>query len=235
MKRGRPDPVEPMDVRVPWPSAWRTLSLEELTDPVRTISYGILKPGPNVHDGVPYVRVVNMRGDKLDIAGLHRTAPDIAAAYDRASLRDGDVLISIRGTYGRVVEVPPELSGANITQDTARLAFLPAMLPGFAAIALRSPFVQNLLKRVARGVAVKGVNIGDLRTVPLPLPPIDEQLRIMARVAELISDSELAETSARSAQARSRALRKSLLEAAFSGNLTGASGDTEMVEEMAGV
>jgi type I restriction enzyme S subunit len=235
MKRGRPDPIAPVAVEVPWPKEWPTMSLEELTDPIRTVSYGILKPGPNIDGGVPYVRVVNMRNDVLDIQGLHRTSTQIASAYSRATLMAGDVLISIRGTYGRVVEVPSELAGANITQDTARLAILPSMLPAFAALALRSPFIQNLLKRIARGVAVKGVNIGDLRAIPLPVPSLQEQSQIVVKVAELLSDLDAAHLSATAGLKRAAALRKSLLQAAFSGRLTGSSIGSEMVEELASV
>jgi type I restriction enzyme S subunit len=163
----------------PWANLWPTVSLEQATDPVRTISYGILKPGPVIPEGVPYVRVVNMRRDILDAAALHRTSPEIAARYARASLMPNDVLVSIRGTFGRVVIVPDSLAGANITQDTARLSLLPQLLPRFVAHYLRSPTAQAYMKRLARGVAVKGVNIGDLRAMPLPVPLIEEQRRIV--------------------------------------------------------
>lgn len=227
MRRGRPDPAPPCAADVPWEGRWPTVSLEQATDPVRTISYGILKPGPNLSVGVPYVRVLNMRGDQLSTADLHSTSPEIAAQYARTTLEPGDVLVSIRGTYGRVVLVPEELRGANITQDTARLALLPQLLPEFVAHVIRSPWAQRHLKRVARGVAVKGVNIKDLRELPIPLPTLDQQHRLVAHAAALTSDVEMATRTARVGLLRAKALRRSLLDAAFSGRL----GQRTMLQE----
>lgn len=237
MKRGRPKPAAPDDLgtTLDIPDRWTLMSLEEVTDPVRTISYGILKPGPDIEGGVPYVRVLNMRDNRLDVANLHRTSPEIAAAYGRASLIGGDVLVSIRGTYGRVVQVPESLAGANITQDAARLAFIESILPEFARVYLMSPVAQRHMKRVARGVAVKGVNIADLRAMPFPVPPADEQTRIVERAEELLSDLVEAERTATNGLRRSRSLRRSLLDAAFTGRLTRASSDMDRVEEFAGV
>jgi type I restriction enzyme S subunit len=234
-KRGRPEPVPAASAGGSWPPHWVRVSLEEATHPVRTISYGILKPGPNMDGGVPYVRVVNMRNDVLALGDLRRTTQDIATQYDRSTLIPGDVLVSIRGTYGRVVLVPEALRGGNITQDTARLAFVGPVDPTFATIYLRSPWAQHFLKRVARGVAVKGVNIADLRAMPFPIPPVAEQLAITKRVAELTSDIDGALRAVRSTVARSLALRRALLDAAFSGRLTGRASDMDRVEEMAGV
>jgi len=235
MKRGRPQPVRAVPGEDDWPLHWVRVSLEEATHPVRTISYGILKPGPNVEAGIPYVRVVNIRDDVLALDDLHRTTQEIAAQYDRSTLMPGDVLVSIRGTCGRVVIVPAALRGGNITQDTARLAFVGPVDPEFATVYLRSPWAQNFLKRVARGVAVKGVNIGDIRTMPFPIPPMTEQRAIIQRVAELTSEVAGARRTARSAVVRSSALRRALLEAAFAGKLTGRASELDRVEEMAGV
>jgi type I restriction enzyme S subunit len=121
------------------------------------------------------------------LEGLHRTTPEIAAKFARASLRTGDLLLSIRGTYGRVAEVPKELDGGNITQDTARLDVTRLVNHHYVAICLRNPDCQNHFKRVARGVAVKGVNIGDVRPTPVPLPPLAEQTRIVAEVERRLS------------------------------------------------
>ena len=145
-----------------------------------------LMPKENVADGVLYVRVKDIKGDSVNVQSLHRTAPHIAAEYARASLQTGDLLLAIRG-YGRVAEVPPELDGGNITQDTVRLDVHPSLCWDYVATFLRSLDAQNYFKRVARGVAVKGVNVADVRTCPVLLPPVAEQRRISLRVAAQVS------------------------------------------------
>ncbi len=101
------EPAAPVTANLPaFPAGWAVASLEQLTSPARPICYGILMPKENVATGVLFVKVKDMKGDTIDLEGLHRTTPEIAAKYARASLRTGDLLLSIRGTYGRVAEVP---------------------------------------------------------------------------------------------------------------------------------
>lgn len=99
-----------------------TARLEQLVDPTRPITYGILMPGPHVDDGVPYIRVIDIQAGAIVADSIRNTSSTIASQYKRSELVGGDVLISIRGHVGRLAVVPNELTGANVTQDTARLA-----------------------------------------------------------------------------------------------------------------
>ncbi|MBN8524998.1 MAG: restriction endonuclease subunit S, partial [Planctomycetes bacterium] len=214
------EPAQPDTGKLPkLPEGWTTASLEQLTSAVRPICYGILMPKENVQTGVLFVKVKDMKGDKIDLAGLHRTTPEIAAQYARASLRTGDLLLSIRGTFGRVAEVPKELDGGNITQDTARLDVTSLVDHRYVATCLRSPISQERFKRVARGVAVKGVNIGDVRPAPIPLPPIAEQARIVAEVDRHLSRADALAASITQSKRRAQRLRRAILAAAFQGRL----------------
>jgi type I restriction enzyme S subunit len=194
--------------------------LEQISSAERVICYGILMPKDNVVKGVLYVKVRDMRGDRIDLEGLHRTSHEIANKYARASLRPGDLLLSIRGTYGRVAVVPPELDGANITQDTARLAILPQLASLYVAYWLRAESSQQYFKRVARGVAVKGVNIGDIRPMPVPIAPLPEQHRIVEKIEELLSDLDAGVASLQRAKANLKRYRASVLKSAVEGRLT---------------
>lgn len=201
------------------PHSWAPGTLEQITDGVRVICYGILMPKKNVPDGVLYVKVKDMKGDKINLAGLNRTSPIIAKKYERASLNNGDILLSIRGTYGRVANVPPELNGGNITQDTARLDITPLIDTDFAVVYLRSPETQFYFKKVARGVAVKGVNIADVRLTPFYIPPKTEQVAIVDEVNRLLSFVDEIESYIEKNLQRADRLRQSILKKAFSGKL----------------
>lgn len=203
----------------PVPRGWTVSSLEQLTSAARPICYGILMPKDNVTSGVLFVKVKDMKGDKIDLKSLHRTTTEIAAKYARASLKFGDLLLAIRGTYGRVAEVPKELEGGNITQDTARLDITNLVDHRYVATCLRNPDCQNYFKRVARGVAVKGVNIGDVRPTPIALPPLAEQTRIVAEVERRLSVVEELEAVVSANLQRATRLRQSILQKAFTGEL----------------
>ena len=214
------EPVAPDTTDLPeLPESWCWASLEALTSAVRVICYGILMPKEHVPGGVLYVKVRDMRSGTLNVGALQRTTPEIAAQFSRAALRAGDLLLAIRGTYGRVVDVPAELEGGNITQDTARLDLMKGCTSRYIKASLLSPPAQSYFKRVARGVAVKGVNIADVRATPIALPPTTEQLRIAIEAERLLSVSEAAERTAEQSIRRATRLRQSILKWAFEGKL----------------
>jgi type I restriction enzyme S subunit len=164
---------------------WPQRPLVELTDADRPICYGILMPKEEVTDGVRYVRVRDFPGEEIQVDSLPRTSPDIEIKYKRSRLRVGDVLVSIRGSFGRVAIVPNGLDGANITQDTARVSPGAACDGQYLAAFLRGPIAQDYFRRVARGVAVRGVNIGDLRKLPVPVPPLERQREISEQIVDI--------------------------------------------------
>jgi predicted GIY-YIG superfamily endonuclease/restriction endonuclease S subunit len=214
------EPAEPNTTNLPeLPVGWTVASLEQLTSANRVICYGILMPKENVNDGVLYVKVKDMKGDRIDVQALHRTSREIADQYARASLKAGDLLLAIRGTYGRVAEVPAELEGGNITQDTARLDINGKIDRRYVAWFLRSEDTQNYFNRVARGVAVKGVNIGDVKPCPVFLPPSAEQQRIVAEVERRLSVVEEIGEVVNTNLQRATRLRQSILQRAFEGKL----------------
>jgi type I restriction enzyme, S subunit len=206
---------------------WPERPLVELTPDDRPICYGILMPKDHVENGVLYVRVRDFPQDRIEVSQLRRTSVEIAEKYRRSTLRDGDVLVSIRGTYGRVAIVAPELAGANITQDTARVSPGAGVDGGYLSAFLRSDPAQRYFQRVARGVAVKGVNIGDLRQLRVPVPPLDEQRRIVAEIEEQLSLVRSLRTSVEAAKRRSAVMRRAILDCAFRGELVPQDPDDE--------
>jgi len=152
--------------------------LEALVDPARPITYGIVVPGPDIPDGVPYVRVVDMQEGTVRLEQLRRTTPEIAHSYRRSALAEGDLLVSIRGHVGRTAFVPKAAEGANLTQDTARVAILPTVDRRYVRWFIESPAARWWMTQHTKGVAVTGINLGDLRKLPVPLPLLADQRRI---------------------------------------------------------
>jgi hypothetical protein len=63
------------------PEGWVWTSLEATSSAARVICYGILMPKEDTTGGVPYVRVVDMKGDQINLSTIRRTHPEIAAKY----------------------------------------------------------------------------------------------------------------------------------------------------------
>jgi len=171
-----------------------------------------------VPDGIPYVKVRDVKGGQILVGQLHRTSAEIETKYARSRIRPGDLLVTIRGTFGRTAFVPDGLVSANITQDTARVS-LRAAEPRYVALLIDSPLGQRTLAAASRGVAVMGVNVRDPRLLPVPLPPAAEQVRIVAEVDRHFTFIDACERAVDAGLARSAALCRSVLEAAFEGKL----------------
>lgn len=152
--------------------------LESMVDPARPITYGIVLPGPDVPDGVPYVRVVDIKDGAILAEQLRRTTPEIAQSYRRSMLAEGDLLVSIRGHVGRTAFVPRAAAGANLTQDTARVAIHAGAEPRFVRWFIESPAARHWMTQHTKGVAVTGINLSDLRKLPVPCLSLSEQRRI---------------------------------------------------------
>jgi type I restriction enzyme S subunit len=149
--------------------------LMHLTDPWRPIMYGIVLPGPNVDEGVPIVKGGDVASRRLRPESLNRTTVEIEAPYARARLVPGDLVFAIRGGIGDVEEVPPEIAGANITQDVARVAPRWGVDPRWLRLVLRSSSSQNQVAARVTGATVKGLNIWDLKRIKVPIRTHDQQ------------------------------------------------------------
>jgi type I restriction enzyme S subunit len=159
------------------PPQWSVRKLGSLTRPGVSIAYGILLPGERLNEGVPYLGAGDVRTDRMKLDLLPRTRPEIAAAYPRTFVRAGELVYAIRGSFGAVEQVPAELDGVNLSRDAARIAPGEVVNPRWLMFALKSELAQEQFRRREVGATITGVNIEDLKTVRLAVPPLGEQSR----------------------------------------------------------
>jgi type I restriction enzyme S subunit len=189
--------------------------LVETVDPGRPVTYGILKPGPNIPSGIPYIRVVDIKFGRLDANRLQKTTDEIARSYRRSCLTPGDILVTIRGTVGRTCIIPTELAGANITQDTARIAPIDNIEAMYLYEFLNTPWAQGWMSQHMLGQAVKGINLGDLRRLPVPIPPLEMQ----STFAQKVQHAQQLKNLQHGAIQHTENLLHSVLSHAFTGDL----------------
>ena len=160
------------------PEGWSTDVLQDIVESHRPIVYGILMPGYGFPGGVPVIKVKDIIDNEIRTDDLLLTDPQIDEMYARSRLRIGDLLFTIRGTVGRMAFVPPILDKANITQDTARISVAKAN-PKFVRYYLDMPLPRYFIDLHTLGLAVHGINLRDVRRIPVANPPFDEQDRIV--------------------------------------------------------
>ena len=164
------------------PNDWDVQSLEEIADPKRPICYGIVQVGPFVRNGIPVLAIKNLNVDYF--ASIHRTSHDIEAPYARSRVRPGDVLISVKGTTGRVGIVPANFDG-NISRDIARLRLTDDDVPAFWFHLLQSDTGQREMGLATVGTTRMELSIGILKHVRMPRPPKQEQRAIAGALSDV--------------------------------------------------
>lgn len=167
------------------PATWTYERLDALRDPEAPIVYGIVLPGPQVSDGVPYVRQQDVVGGTVLSDALGRTTAAIARRHARSSLCPGDVLLCIIRNL-RVAIVPAGLHGANITQGMVRIRPGERVLGAYLAAYLESPYAQRWMRDRYIGLAMPRINVADARAILVPVPPLEEQRRIVERLGTLL-------------------------------------------------
>jgi type I restriction enzyme, S subunit len=165
------------------PDGWIESSLVDVVAGDAPIGYGIVQPGPHVVDGVPMIAV----RDLLDVVPerLHRASQSIEAAYARSRIRPGDVLISVKGTTGRIGIVPPSVAG-NISRDVARIRLASEHVPEFWLQLLRSEAAQRTLQQAGVGTTRQELSIGTLRYLAFVHPAS----QVQQAIADVLTDAD---------------------------------------------
>lgn len=153
-----------------------------------------------------------------DCAGgeLNRTDPEIESRYVRSRLCGGDLVTSIRGSVAEVDVVPEELTGANLTQDAARV--VPSGCdPNWLRWALDLPTVQSDMRRRITVATVPGINIEALRAVRIPDTPPPQQRAVGIAADRVMQVAYEHIDGLRRSNTLMRELKRSLITAAVTG------------------
>ncbi|GAA0723107.1 restriction endonuclease subunit S [Dokdonella soli] len=201
-------------------SPWRKHLLADLCVENRVITYGVIKLGDEVPEGVPCLRTSNVRKLLIEAKGLKRIASSLSKEYDRTVLQGGEVLVNVRGTLGGVAVVPNQMTGWNVSREVAVVPVDQSRVsPEFLAFWIATDEVQRWLTGVQKGVAYTGINIEDLRNLPVELPTLDEQTEIVRRVDALFALADRIEARYEATRAQVDKLTPALLAKAFRGEL----------------
>jgi type I restriction enzyme S subunit len=174
-------------------------------------------------DGPPVLRIPNVQKGKIDRSDL-KFATDPDAELASFELRHGDLLFvrtnGSRDLIGRVALVDGAEGMAfasyliRARPDRSRLD------PRYAVIALSAPSVRALIESKAATTAGQyNLNLAALRSIPVTLPAIDDQHRIVGEVDRQLSAIDSLSAAVRRIGIRSEGLRRSILDRAFSGQL----------------
>lgn len=164
---------------------WEVKKLGDIVSENCSISYGIVQPGENVENGVPVVRPVDMNGTFIFRQGLKNTTKEISDSYKRTILKGNEILMCVRGTTGVITMATSDLKDCNVTRGITPIECGPACNRYFLYYQILSPNVQYYIKEHTRGIALKQINMKDVREIPLFLPPLPLQHLFAQRIEQI--------------------------------------------------
>jgi type I restriction enzyme, S subunit len=159
------------------------LPLKRLIRRGTSISYGIVQPGPDVPEGIPFLQTSNISKPSLDLGALQHTTAEIAEAYPRSKLEGGEVVLGIRASIGAAHVVPLDLAGANLSRGIARIVPGPAIRADYLALYLLSRAARAFWDLAKQGTTFSEVPIEVVRSLPVVVPEPSIQKAIVECVA----------------------------------------------------
>lgn len=169
------------------PTGWVWDRFDHLIDPDFPIAYGVLVPGDNESGGVPFVRIADLSLTDPTPLPEKAISADVDAQFERTRLHGGEILMGVVGSIGKLGIAPTSWAGANIARAVCRIVLSPLLNKQFVIWLLQSRFMQNAFKDDTRTLAQPTLNIKLIRLAATPVPPIEEQARIVAKIDELMA------------------------------------------------
>jgi type I restriction enzyme S subunit len=172
-------------------------------------------PPPKADEGIPFLVIGNVRTQSIEFAGCRYVSEEYYRALDPIRRpRKGDILYTLVGSYGIPVVVSDNRQFC-VQRHIGILRPSPLLNLKFLHRVLESDWVFRQATAVATGIAQKTVPLAGLRKILVPLPPLAEQTRIVARVDALMKLCDELEARITSDAQVSRQLLEALLSEAL--------------------
>lgn len=135
--------------------------------------------------GYKYIRVSDMKNGSVSIDSLLYVPSDIYPSISRYIINKEDVYITVAGTIGRVGKIPQQIDGSNLTENADRLVFQ-FLDQDWLIRCLESQLIQQQIIDATTKVGQPKLAIKRIQELLLPLPPVAEQKRIVAKIEKLL-------------------------------------------------
>ena len=215
------------------PKNWLWVQMDSISE---SINVGIvIRPKryyTSKDEGTPAFRNCNIQGGSIDDSEWVYLKATAAKENPRSVVRYGDVLIARSGNAGNCCVVPKTYSGYGAIDVIIARPLLKFVSPDFLAVNLCAASTQTMLASISRGVALSHLGVTTISSLPMPLPPLTEQKRIVAKVKELFAIADSLGVAADGLESAAKRLDKKILDLAIRGKLVPQDPDDEPASEL---
>jgi type I restriction enzyme S subunit len=215
------EPAAPDIANLPeLPEGWVWLTIDAIGFVTKLAGFEYTKFVEYSDDGdLPVIKAENAGRDGFKQTDFSRIKSDSISHLTRSEIKAGDVIMVFVGAgTGNVARVPddqkyflgPNISMIRVQENHVKEEYL--------ELYLRSPIGNSLTLNFAKAVAQPSLSMGSIRMIPVPLPPLAEQERIVEDVERRLCVIDELEATVTANLQRATRLRQSILQKAFAGS-----------------
>ncbi len=173
-------------------------------------------------EGVPVLKIQNIKNNRFVDKNIDFISKEKADSLIRHSFKSEDLIITKLGNpLGACCKVPNKYTFGIIVADLMRLRpSKQKVIADYLLHAINSEITQKQFKSITKGTTRPRVNLTIVREIKIPLPPLPEQPRIVAKIEELFSELDKGVEALKTAQQQLKVYRQAVLKWAFEGKLT---------------
>ena len=189
----------------------------KLDDYVLSVTDGDHQAPPKSSNGVPFLVISNIATWKIDFTNTRYVPKEYYENIneDRKAKR-GDILFSVTGSYGIVVNVKTD---QEFCFQRHIGLIKPVIGKEYLSYILMSGYIKGLCDNLATGTAQKTVGLDTLRSFFIPIAPIQEQKRIVAKIKQLLLVTTALECGKNELQTAIKQVKSKILDLAIHGKL----------------
>lgn len=169
---------------------------------------------------LPYLRNINVRWGSVDTTDLLEMNFD-DDEMDRFGLRKGDVLVCEGGEPGRAAVWNDSVPNMKYQKAIHRIRFKEPYEPRLLVYLLELLAKSGRLERRFTGSTIKHFTREAIIQLPVPVPPFDEQQRVVAAIERQLSRIDAGLAALQRVASRAQQLRASILDLALGGQFEG--------------
>ncbi len=171
------------------PPNWKWVRLGDISV---KISSGNTPAGGNksnvyVEKGYSFFREQNIYNDGIHEEGLVYITEELLKTRENSTVMPMDILLNITGgSIGRCALVPDDFRKGSINQHILIVRMIDPRLRFYVHTCICSPYIQKYIKGNTVGDK-DGFSAGRCKNMLIPLPPLEEQQRIVSKLNKILA------------------------------------------------
>ena len=184
-------------------------------------------------DGVPFISSKDVTKQIIDWSSIKYITRDLhEILYSRIAPQRYDILLAKNGTTGVAAMVEDErVFDIYVTLAVIRPA-IPYILPKYLLYLINSHFCKRQFNSHLTGIGLPNLHLTDINKTLIPLPPYDEQMRIVQELDQWMEVVDMLESSKSSIQESIQSAKSKILDLAIRGKLIPQDANDEPASEL---